>query len=122
LANIDLPPIGVRETGHRSCQRLGYAAQRDVQRLRDIAVAKPLSAQEQTLSIALGKCANDGAKLAHTPIVGELLFGIRRRIDHAIDEPDVPRTFPAMPPRRLLAMLERLIVSDAEDPPTQVRP
>ena len=31
-------------------------------------------------------------------------------------------TFPAMPPGRLLAMLERLIVSDAEDPPAQVRP
>ncbi len=122
LANIDLALIRVRETVDGSRQRLGDAAQRDVQRRRDIAIAQaPQRAGTNTVD-RVGKCANDGAKPSHTPIVGKLLFGICGWVDHAIDEPDVPCTFPAMPPCRLLAMLERLIVPNAEDPPAQVLP
>ena len=58
---------------------------------------------------------------ANTPIVGELLFRIRCRIDYAIHELHVPGALPAMPPCGSLAMLERKVVSDTEDPAAQVR-
>src|SRR6187200_107894 len=95
MTNIDLlhtaiNPVRVRETCHRACQRLGHPAKRDVQSLRDITVTKSLGAQEQALPVAFGKGANDGAKPSRAATVGELLFGIGGRIDHTIDEFELP--------------------------------
>ena len=119
-AHIDLTLIDVGQTCHRARQRLGNSTKRHVESLRDIAVTQPFGTQEETLPIALWQGEHDGAKPARAPIVGELLLRIRRRIDHAIDERDVPGAFPSVPSRRLLALLEREVMPHPEDPPAQV--